>query len=106
MTSQPPPGFTTQRTGLEAVVPLYLRDVVVDADGFITDFNIAFLPAEVDPAEIKAAVREAINLDEPHRCSVHDSEDRWLLGHPGSPLPPRRPPSQRRATDATTPGQS
>lgn len=84
--------FTTRRTGLDATVPLYLRDVAVDGDGFITGFQVAYLPVGAEPDEIKAALRNAINLDEPDRCSVYDSEDRWLLGHPGSPRPARRPP--------------
>lgn len=84
--------FTTRRTGLQATVPLYLSDVEVDPDGFIADFNVAYLPPGVDPEQIKAALRDAVNLDEPERCSIYDDEDRWLLGHPGSPRPSRRRP--------------
>jgi hypothetical protein len=66
-------------------VPFYLKDVTVDADGFITDFTVAFLPDDVDPDEIKHVVHDALNLDEPHRCHLYDNEDRYLAGHPGTP---------------------
>ena len=79
--------YTTARSGLLATVPLYLKDVTVDADGFITDYQIAYLLDFVDPDDIKEIVREAINLDEPERCEVYD-RDRFLEGHPGTP--PRR----------------
>ncbi len=81
------PETTTRRCGLEATVPCYLREVTVDEHGFITDFAIAFLPDDVNPDEIKGALRDALNLDEPEHCRIYDAEDRYLAGHPGTPLP-------------------
>lgn len=57
----------------------------VDDDGFIIDFAVAFLPDDVDPAEVKRAVQDALNPDEPHRCEVYDADDRYLARHPGTP---------------------
>lgn len=84
MRTQPPP-YTVARSGLQATVPLYLDQVTVNADGFITDYRIAFLPDFVDPGDIKAILREAISLDKPEHCEVYDEDDRWLAGHPGTP---------------------
>jgi hypothetical protein len=79
------PRYTVARSGLQATVPLYLDQVTVNADGFITNYRIAFLPDFIDPGDIKAILREAINLDEPERCEVYDEDDRYLEGHPGTP---------------------
>jgi hypothetical protein len=88
------PETTTRRCGLEATVPCYLKNVAVDEHGFITDFAIAFLPDDVDPDEVKRALRAALNLEEPDRCHIYDADDRDLAGHPGTPRPPapRWPP--------------
>ncbi len=85
MRKSQPSRTTSQRAGLQATVPCYLKDVVVDDDGFIIDFAVAFLPDDVDPAEVKRAVQDALNLDEPHRCEVYDGDERYLAGHPGTP---------------------
>jgi hypothetical protein len=77
--------MTSRRTGLQATVPCYLTDVSVDEDGFITDFAVAYLPDDADPGEIKRALRDALNLDEPDRCELYDAEDHYLAGHPGTP---------------------
>jgi hypothetical protein len=82
------PRTTTQRSGLQATVPFYLTEVSVDEDGFITDFEVAYLPDDADPEEIKRALRDALNLDEPPRCEVYDADDRYLAGHPGTPTAP------------------
>jgi hypothetical protein len=95
------PEMTSRRTGLQATVPCYLTDVSVDEHGFITDFAVAYLPEDVDPGEIKRALGDALNLDEPHRCELYDAEDRYLAGHPGTPgqqpPPGRLAPAIRRA---------
>jgi hypothetical protein len=86
----PPDPFTTQRTGLQATVPLYLSDVTVDAKGTITNYRIAFLPADADPDEVKRLLANSINLGDPARCRVYDHDDRPLAGHPATATPPSR----------------
>jgi hypothetical protein len=79
------PRYTVARSGLQATVPLYLDQVTVNADGFITGYRIAFLPDFIDAGDIKAILREAISLDQPEHCEVYDEDDRYLEGHPGTP---------------------
>lgn len=78
---------TTRRHGLQATAEIYLKEVSVDEDGFVKDYEIAYLDGEVDPQEIKQATRNALNLDEPERVRLYDENDRYLAGHPGTPRP-------------------
>jgi hypothetical protein len=93
---RPQPETTIRRVGLQATAEIYLKNVAVYADGFVLDYEIAFLPDDVDPAEIRRVTRDAINFDQPERIRVYDDQDRYLARHPGTP--DTTPPARRLAS--------
>jgi hypothetical protein len=90
MSDQNEPATTTCRTGLNATAEIYLKNVTVDEHGLVRAYEIAYLAPDVDPDYVRDALKDALNLDQPERVRVYDEEDRYLAGHPGTPLQAER----------------
>lgn len=59
---------------LEATVPCYLSDVVVDEDGYIISYRVAFGDS-YDQTSKDSPLGDALNLDDPTEARVYCPDD-------------------------------